>query len=281
MLLLAACHLAAQRGFDGTLNLIFQPAEEGLGGGRRMVEEGLFDQFPCDAVFALHDVPGYPTGQFGFRAGPFMASSDAVTITVKGRGGHGAMPAETIDPVVAGSAIVMALQTIVSRNIASTDSAVVSVGAFNAGNRRNVIPGEAVLQLTVRAHGSAVRERVLRRIVELARAQAESFGAQAQVDVQPVYPVLVNHERETAFARQVVQDWRGPQALIPEMEMQSGAEDFAYMLQERPGCYLIIGNGEAAAPLHSDGYDFNDACLPIGAAFWARLTRAWLPQAGA
>ncbi|MCJ0766149.1 M20 aminoacylase family protein [Variovorax terrae] len=281
MLLAAACHLAATRDFDGTLHLIFQPAEEGLGGGRRMIEDGLFDLFPCDAVFAMHNVPGLPAGRFGFRAGPFTASADTVVITVHGRGGHAAMPAETVDPVVVGSAIVMALQTVVSRNVASTDSAVVTVGAFQAGQAANVIPATASLQLTVRTHDAALRERVLRRVHEIAHAQAESFGARAEVVHTPVYPVLINHERETEFARRVALDWLGPEGLIADLPLQTGAEDFAYMLAARPGCYFVIGNGAGeggagAQPLHSPAYDFNDACLPIGAAFWARLARRYL-----
>lgn len=284
MLLMAARHLAATRCFDGTVHLIFQPAEEGLGGAHRMLQEGLLEEFPCDGIYAMHNMPGYPTGMFGIRPGPFTASADSVTLVVRGRGGHGAMPAETVDPIVAGSAIVMALQTVVSRNLASTDSAVITVGTFHSGQRRNVIPDEARLELTVRAHDSRVREKVLRRIAEVAQAQAQTFGAFAEFHHEPKYPVLVNHARESEIARNVVRDWLGEEALIGDLPMQSGSEDFAFMLEKIPGCYLIIGNGiegsdgRLRAPLHNATYDFNDDCLPVGAAFWVHLVQTCLSE---
>lgn len=282
MLLTAARHLAHTRQFDGTLNVIFQPAEEGLGGARKMMQEGLFQRFPCDAVFAMHNVPGFPAGQFGFRSGAFMASSDTVFITVHGKGGHGGMPAQAIDPIVVGASIVTALQTIVARNVVSTDSAVVSVGAFLAGNAPNVIPESAELRLTVRSHSTEVRDLLQRRITELVTAQAQSFGARAEVNYQRRYPVLMNHEIETRFARQVALDWLGAEGLIQDLPPQAGGEDFAFMLEEKPGCYLIMGNGEGehagahGCMVHNAGYDFNDACLPVGASYWVKLTEAYL-----
>jgi hippurate hydrolase len=282
MLLTAARHLARTRHFDGTLHLIFQPAEEGLGGARKMMEDGLFERFPCDAVFALHNVPGYPAGRFGFRSGAFMASSDTATITVHGKGGHGGMPAQAVDPVVVGASIVMALQTIVARNVDPTDSAVVTVGAFLAGNAPNVIPGTAELRLTIRSHSPRVRDLLQQRITDLAQAQAASYGARAQVDYQRRYPVLVNHEAETAHARRVALEWLGPEGLIQDLQPQSGAEDFAYILEQTPGCYLIMGNGDGehagahGCMVHNAAYDFNDACLPMGATYWVKLTEDFL-----
>lgn len=282
MLLTAARHLAATRQFDGTLNLIFQPAEEGLAGARRMIEDGLFQRFPCDAVFAMHNVPGFPTGRFGFRSGGFMASSDTVIITVHGKGGHGGIPAPAVDPVVAGASIVMALQSIVARNIEPTDSAVVTVGAFLAGDAPNVIPGTAELRLTVRSHSPVVRDLLERRITDIAQAQAQSYGATATVDYQRRYPVLVNHEAETEQARRVALDWLGPDGLIADLMPQFGAEDFAYILEQRPGCYLIMGNGAGehagahGCMVHNAGYDFNDDCLPLGASYWVKLTEEFL-----
>lgn len=282
MLLTAARHLAQTRQFSGTLNLIFQPAEEGLGGAKSMMADGLFERFPCDAVFAMHNVPGFPAGKFGFRSGAFMASSDTAIITVQGKGGHGGIPSLAIDPVVVGASIVMALQTIVARNVDAADSAVVSVGAFLAGNAPNVIPGSAELRLTIRSHRPSVRDLLQRRISELAQAQAASFGASVTVDYQRQYPVLVNHEKETAYARGIALSWLGPEGLIEDLPPQAGAEDFAYVLEQQAGCYLIMGNGDAASDaahacmIHNAGYDFNDACLPVGAAYWVRLTEDFL-----
>jgi len=280
MLLAAARHLAENRQFDGTLVVIFQPAEEGDGGAQRMLEDGLFERFPCDAVFAMHNMPGLPTGKFGFRAGPFMASTDTVTIRVDGVGGHGAMPHKAVDPVLVGSAIVMALQSIVARNVDPLDTAVVTVGAFHAGQAANVIPDHAELQLSVRALKPAVRDQLIARITTLAEAQAESFGARATVEVDEAqrFPALINHAEATAFARQVAFDWLGEDGLIADMAPLTGSEDFAVMLERCPGCYLIIGNGdgEGGCMVHNPGYDFNDACLPLGASYWVRLVESFL-----
>lgn len=280
MLLAAAKYLAQHPAFEGTLTLIFQPAEEGDGGARRMLEDGLFERFPCDAVFAMHNMPGLPVGKFGFRSGPFMASTDTVTIRIHGVGGHGAMPHKAIDPVLVGAAIVMALQSVVARNIDPLDCAVVSVGAFHAGIAANVIPEHAELQLSVRALTLAVRDQLIERITALAQAQAASFGATVQVLVDEAqrFPPLVNHEQPTAFARQVALDWLGSEGVIGETAPLTGSEDFAVMLQHCPGSYLLIGNGdgEGGCMVHNPGYDFNDDCLALGASYWVRLVEAFL-----
>jgi hippurate hydrolase len=285
-ILLAAARCLAEEGrFDGTLHLIFQPAEEGLGGGRRMVEEGLFELFPCDAVFALHNMPGMPVGQFGFRAGAFMPSSDTVIVTVQGKGGHGSAPHLAADPVVAAAHIIVALQTIVSRNVDPREMAVISVGAIHGGDAPNVIPDKVEMRLTVRAFRPETREMLRQRITELVQAQAQTLGVQAQVDYHWRYPSLINDEASTAFARQVALDWLGEQGIMPSLEPLTGSEDFSFMLQACPGCYLIVGNGQGehhhtgGCMVHNPGYDFNDAILPIAASYWVQLANAFLKPA--
>ncbi len=280
ILLAAAKHLARSREFDGTLVLIFQPAEEGDGGARRMLEDGLFELFPCDAIFALHNMPGLPTGKFGFLPGPFMASTDTLTISVKGVGGHGAMPHKATDAILAGAAIVQALQSVVSRNVNPLDCAVVSVGSFHAGIAPNVIPDHAELQLSVRALKPEVRDLLIERISAVAQAQAASFGATATVEVDEAqrFPALINDAKSTAFARQVAEDWLGADGLVTDMTPLTGSEDFAVMLEQCPGCYLLIGNGdgEGGCMVHNPGYDFNDDCLALGASYWVRLVESFL-----
>jgi hippurate hydrolase len=270
MLLAAAKHLALHGDFDGTLNLIFQPAEEGAGGALKMMEDGLFERFPCDAIFAMHNMPGHPQGRLVFRAGPTMASSDYVTITVRGRGGHGGMPHRADDPVVAASAIVMALQTIVSRNTDPLQPVVITVGAFNAGHANNVIPDAATLEVGVRALDPAVRRATEQRIKALVKAQAESFNVRADVDWRPGYAVLVNSEPETRFATEVAIRHFGAARVDPNGAMLTGSEDFAFMLERVPGCYLFVGNGAGDEPgacmVHNPAYDFNDDNVAAGAA---------------
>lgn len=279
-LLAAARHLALQGRFNGTVHLIFQPAEEGLGGARVMIEDGLFEKFPCDAVFAFHNMPGYPAGKLGFRAGSFMASSDTVTVKVQGKGGHGAMPQMSVDAVVAASYIVVALQSIVARNVDPRETAVISVGAIHGGDAPNVIADSVEMRLTVRAFSQAVREQLHRRIVEVIETQAAVLGASATIDYQWRYPALVNDAEMTAFAREVAADWAGEDAIVPDLAPLTGSEDFAYMLEQRPGCYLVIGNGEVGETggcmVHNPGYDFNDAILPVGASYWVRLVERFL-----
>ena len=275
MLLAAAKAIAQDVHFEGTLHLIFQPAEEGGGGAVRMMEDGLFEQHPCDAVFAMHNMPGVPTGHLVLRDGPAMASSDYVTIRVNGQGGHGAMPHRAADPLVAASAIVMALQTVVSRNVDPQQTAVVTVGAFHSGQANNVIPAQATLELSVRALEPQVRELLEQRIKALVLAQAESFGVHAEVDWKPGYCVLVNTPAETQFARRVALKLRGEAGVTLHGPALTGSEDFAFMLQRVPGSYVLIGNGDGdsagACMVHNPGYDFNDDNIATGAAFWQLL----------
>ncbi len=282
MLLAAAKHLAQHGRFSGTLNVIFQPAEEGLGGAKKMMEDGLFKQFPCDAIFAMHNMPGQPQGHLVLRDGSAMASSDNVTITLHGKGGHGAMPHLAIDPVVAGSAIVMGLQSIVARNIDPQHMAIITVGAFNAGVANNVIPQTATLRLSVRSLDREVRSLLEQRICELVQAQAKSYGVTAEIDYQRGYPVLVNHWAETEFARAVAEELVGPERVVRQGRALNGSEDFAFMLEEVPGSYVLIGNGDGsgdghgACMVHNPGYDFNDKNVAIGSAFWSLLVERYL-----
>lgn len=280
MLLAAAHHLAERGRFDGTLNLIFQPAEEGGGGALRMIEQGLFDKYPCDAIFAMHNMPGLPQGRLALREGAAMASSDYATITLTGIGGHGAMPHRAVDPIVAAASIVMALQTVVSRNIDPLQMAVVTVGAVHAGKANNVIPQSATLELSVRALDRGVRQHLEERIKALIAAQAESFGVKAQIDWRAGYAVLVNTPKETAFAREVAVELLGPERVTLQAPAVPGSEDFAFMLERVPGSYLLIGNGEGdshgACMVHNPGYDFNDGNVAVGAAYWVLLTERFL-----
>jgi len=282
MLLAAAKYLATDGHFDGTLNLIFQPAEEGLGGAKKMMDDGLFDRFPCDAIFAMHNMPGYRTGQFLVRDGAAMAASEKITITLQGVGGHGAMPHHACDPVVAGSAIVMGLQTIVSRNVAPLQMAVITVGAFQAGEANNVIPDTAVLKLSVRCLDRGVQRLLKQRIGELVDAQAQSYGVRAKIEYQMGYPVLVNTPAETALARAVAYELVGEANVIPQAEPQTGSEDFAFMLEQVPGSYVLVGNGDQASGghgacmVHNPGYDFNDDNIAYGSAYWVKLAETYL-----
>jgi len=278
ILLAAARQLAEAGDFSGTLNLIFQPAEEGLGGAVKMMDDGLFERHPCDAIFALHNSPGVPQGTLVFRDGPMMASSDAVKITLDGRGGHAAFPHRAADPVVAAASIIMALQTVVSRNVDPLLTAVVSVGTLHAGTAVNVIPETATIELSVRALDPEVRDLLEARIKALVQAQAESFGVRAQVDYHRGYAVLVNNKPETDFARQVALDLLGPGRVVLEGPQVTGSEDFSFMLQKRPGCYLLIGNGdgEGSCMVHNPGYDFNDDNIAAGSTYWVALAQRYL-----
>ena len=283
-MLLAAAKAIAQddskdASFEGTLNLIFQPAEEGGGGAVRMMEDGLFEQHPCDAVFAMHNMPGTPVGHFVFRDGAAMASSDYVTIRVHGTGGHGAMPHRAADPLVAAASIVMALQTIVSRNVDPLHTAVVTIGALHAGQANNVIPALATLELSVRTLDPQVRLLLEQRIKALVIAQAESFGVRAEIDWRKGYCVLVNSATETDFARLVALKLVGPERVTLHGPALTASEDFAFMLEKIPGSYLLIGNGDGdsagACMVHNPGYDFNDDNIATGAAYWKALVRTF------
>jgi len=281
-LLAAAQLLALTRGFSGTLNLIFQPAEEGLGGAQRMLADGLFERFPCDALYAFHNVPGYPAGLLGFRPGVIYNSSDTVIITVQGKGGHGAMPHTAVDPIVVAAHLVLALQTLVAREVDPNEFAVVTVGALHAGDAPNVIPASAELRLSVRARSPATRALLRERITAIATAQATVHGATATVDYRWRYPPTINDAAATAFARGVALEWLGDKGLIPDLPPLYASDDFSFMLEQVPGCYFVVGNGdltgrpENACTAHNPGYDFNDQILPLTASFFVKLAQKFL-----
>lgn len=279
MLLGAAKILAERKNFNGVVHLIFQPAEENFGGARLMIEDGLFDRFPCDAVFALHNDPTIPFGHFAFRDGPIMAAVDECKITVNGRGGHGAEPQDTADPIVAGASIIMALQTIVSRNVHPLDPTVVTVGAFHAGGASNVIPERAEMLLSIRSFDAKVRDQLEQRVRGIAEGQAASYGMTATVVYERGYNATINHKAETDFVRALAERFAGPDKIIEMERPTMGSEDFAYMLQARPGTYFFVGTQRTPddPPLHHPRYDFNDDILPIGTSFWVELAEAWLP----
>ena len=281
MLLGAARYLAQTRNFDGTVNLIFQPAEEGGGGGRVMVEEGLFKKFPVDAVYALHNWPGLAVGKMAVRAGAMMAATDEIKIKVRGTGGHAALPHLAVDPVVATAHIITALQTIASRNANPVDALVVSlcsmqtsqVGAFN------VIPGHVELIGTVRTFSAEMRVLAEKRIKEIATSVAQGLGASAEVEYRRGYPATVNTEKEAVFAAQVGEKVFGKGNVVTDGEPTMGGEDFSYMLQAKPGAYVFLGQGgqQGGCFLHNPGYDFNDEVIPLGAGYLAALVEESLP----
>ncbi len=280
MLLGAARHLAATRRFSGTLNLIFQPAEErGFdSGAKAMMADGLFERFPCDMVFAMHNHPGAPQGNLLMRPGPFLAAGDRVFITIKGTGGHAGRPHLAVDTLVAAAAIVMALQTVVSRNVDPAESAVVTVGRLRSGDALNVIPGEAEIGISVRSFSAAVRALLRERITALVNATAEGYGARAEIRYVEGYPVLENDAAAVALAGEVAVELVGADRVELEFPKMMGSEDFAYMLQVCPGALVRIGNGpsDGARGLHNARYDFHDGNLTVGAAFWSRLAERFL-----
>jgi hippurate hydrolase len=282
MLLGAAEHLAKTRRFSGTVHVYFQPAEEsGIdSGAKKMIEDGLFERFPCDAVFGMHNHPGAEPGVLLFRKGPFMSAGDKPIITIEGVGGHAARPHMTVDPVVVAASIVMALQTIVARNVDPSQAAVVTVGSMHAGTANNVISSTARLELSVRSFNPEVRALLKKRITELAESQAESYGAKAVVEYIEGYPVVVNSDTETDFAIEVARELVGDDKVVAQTDMLMGSEDFAFMLQKRPGTFLRIGNGvgEDGCMVHNPHYDFNDRNLTVGAAYWTRLVERYLGQ---
>jgi amidohydrolase len=280
MLLGAAQYLAATRQFEGTVHLIFQPAEEGGGGGRVMVEHGLFAKFPCDAVFALHNKPGIPVGEIAARAGPLLAASDRWDIRIKARGSHAAAPHLGVDPFVIGAQIVLALQTITSRNLDPLDSAVVTVGFVNGGTAYNVIPDGLHIGGTSRSFRPHVRDLIERRIGEIARGVAALHGASAEAEYRRNYPATINHAAETEFAAEVAAEICGVEHVLRDLPPSMGGEDFSFMLNACPGAMLWLGNGpgEDGCVLHNARYDFNDNALPIGASFLARLAERFLEK---
>ena len=292
MLLAAGRELAARRDFEGTVYLIFQPAEEDGGGAKVMMEEGLFERFPMEAVFGMHNWPGAPVGSFALSPGPVMASSNDFRITIRGRGSHAALPHNGIDPVPVACQLVLAFQTIVSRNLKPVEAGVVSVTMIHAGEATNVVPDSCELQGTVRTFSLEALDLVERRMRELAEHTCAAFGASCDFSFRRKYPPTVNSAAEAAFARQVMADIVGPQQVLAQ-EPTMGAEDFGFMLQARPGAYAFISNGDGAhremghgegpCTLHNPSYDFNDALLPLGATYWVRLAQRWLatPRPGA
>jgi hippurate hydrolase len=281
MLLGAAQQLAKTRNFSGTVHVVFQPAEEaGEGSGaQQMIADGLFERFPCDAIFGMHNHPGEPTGTLLFGAGPFMSASDTAIVRIRGRGGHAARPHLAVDPVLIAGSLIMALQTVVSRNIDPTQTAIVTVGTVHAGTAANVIPESAKLELSIRSFDEGVRAKLEQRIRELVSAHVLGYGGSVDIEYQRGYPVLVNSAAETAFAREVAQELVGPQRVVFPFGPVTGSEDFAYFLQHKPGCFLRIGNGEGCPMVHNAKYDFDDANLTVGAAYWTRLAERFLARA--
>ncbi len=276
MLLGAAKYLAETRNFAGRVALIFQPAEETGGGGGVMVEEGIMDRFDIAEVYALHNAPGNPVGQFHTTPGPIMAAVDIFSIDIQGRGGHGAMPHETADPVMAAVGIVQAIQTIVSRNHYAMDDLVVSVTQIHTGSADNIVPDSAWINGTVRTFDPEVQKMVIRRMEEIVAGQAAAYGVEATLDYQTQYPATINDAERAAFAAGVAADIAPTE---PEGGREMGAEDFSYMLQARPGAYLFVGNGDSAG-LHHPRYEFNDETAPYGASFFARIAEKALPLPG-
>ncbi|CAN7615386.1 M20 family metallopeptidase [Pseudoduganella sp. LjRoot289] len=290
MLLGAAHHLAQQRDFDGTVYLIFQPAEEGGAGARRMIEDGLFERFPMDAVYGMHNWPGMAAGTFGVCEGPMMASSNEFHVTVRGKGAHAAQPHKGIDPIMVAIHIAQAWQTVITRNKSPLDTAVLSITQIHAGSATNVIPDDAKLVGTVRTFTTEVLDLVEERMRMLAEHIAAGFDAEVEFTFKRNYPPLVNHAQETRFAVEVMKAVAGDGMVDDKIEPTMGAEDFAFFLQEKPGCYIFLGNGEGdhrdgghglgPCVLHNASYDFNDNLLPIGASFWVRLAETALPRQG-
>ncbi|HTR08470.1 MAG TPA: M20 aminoacylase family protein [Paraburkholderia sp.] len=280
ILLAAAKRLAERRDFDGTLNLIFQPDEENLCGAKAMIADGLFERFPCDAVYALHNMPGVPAGTFRVLPGSVSLSSDVADVTLKGVGGHGAMPHRVKDPIVAAAALVTALQTIVARNVAPDEPAVVSVGYIRGGATHNVIPETVTLGLNIRAARPDTRALVEARVREIVALTAQAHGVEAHIDYRQLTPPMINAPEETALAQQVCAELVGEQNVVMQAPKGlNGSEDFAWMLDAVPGCYLLLGNGEGefgGCMVHNPGYDFNDQVLPLGAACWVRLAQRFL-----
>ncbi len=281
MLLGAAKHLAASKNFKGTVNLIFQPAEEGGGGGELMIKEGLFEMFPVDSVYGLHNWPGMPAGTFGVGSGPIMAAADMFDLTINGRGGHAAFPDQCIDPIVVASQVVSALQTITSRNTHPVDSVVISVTQIHAGDAYNVIPDSVRMHGTVRTFQTETRDKIPSSMLRVAEGVCAAYGTTCELNYMSGYPTTINSVPETEISAKAVVDLLGEDKIILNPTPSMGAEDFSYMLEARPGCYVWLGigpgKGEAGCMLHSSRYDFNDDVLPTGASYWVKLVENELP----
>ena len=281
MLLGAAKHLAASKNFKGTVNLIFQPAEEGGGGGELMIKEGLFEMFPVDSVYGLHNWPGMPAGTFGVGSGPIMAAADMFDLPINGRGGHAAFPDQCIDPIVVASQVVSALQTITSRNTHPVDSVVISVTQIHAGDAYNVIPDSVRMHGTVRTFQTETRAKIPSSMLRVAEGVCAAYGTTCELNYMSGYPTTINSVPETEISAKAVVDLLGEDKIILNPTPSMGAEDFSYMLEARPGCYVWLGigpgKGEAGCMLHSSRYDFNDDVLPTGASYWVKLVENELP----
>ncbi|MDP1656471.1 MAG: M20 aminoacylase family protein [Hylemonella sp.] len=285
MLLAAAQHFAKERHFDGTVYLIFQPAEEGGGGAREMMRDGLFEKFPMEAVFGMHNWPGMPAGSFAVSAGPVMASSNEFKITIRGKGGHAALPHNAVDPIPVACQMVQAFQTIISRNKKPIDAGVISVTMIHAGEATNVIPDSCELQGTVRTFTLEVLDLIEQRMRQIAEHTSAAFGVNCEFEFERNYPPTINSAHEAEFSRKVMAGIVGEDRVLHQ-EPTMGAEDFAYMLQAKPGAYCFIGNGDGVhremghgggpCTLHNPSYDFNDELIPLGATYWVRLVEAWL-----
>jgi hippurate hydrolase len=285
MLLAAAKHLATHRNFDGTVYLVFQPAEEGGGGAREMIKDGLFEKFPMEAMFGAHNWPGMQAGQFAVKPGPVFASSNEFKITLKGKGSHAAMPHLGVDPVPAACQLVTAFQTIISRNKRPIDPGVISVTMINAGEATNVVPDSVVMEGTVRTFTLELLDLLERRMKDMTEQLAGAFELTAEFEFRRNYPPTINHVAETAFVRGVLTDMVGADN-VQEFEPTMGAEDFSYYLLNKPGCYFLIGNGDGEhragghglgpCMLHNPSYDFNDDLIPLGGSMWVRMAEAWL-----
>lgn len=288
MLLGAAHYLSKYKEFDGTIYLIFQPAEEGGGGARRMIEDGMFEKYPMNAVFGMHNWPGAAVGTFGVTPGPMMASSNEFEVIVRGKGAHAAQPHKGIDPIIVAIQMAQSWQTVVSRNASPLESAVLSVTQIHSGSATNVIPDEATLIGTVRAFSTEMIDLIEKRMRTIAEHTAAAFDAQVDFRFKRNYPPLINHIKETAFAAEVMRSVVGTDNVDAQVEPTMGAEDFSFMLQAKPGCYAFIGNGDGGhrdmghglgpCNLHNPSYDFNDDLLPIGATYWVRLAEAYLKK---
>ncbi|GIX25932.1 MULTISPECIES: M20 aminoacylase family protein [Caldimonas] len=285
MLLAAAKHFSTHRNFDGTVYLIFQPAEEGGGGAREMIKDGLFERFPMEAIFGMHNWPGMAVGQFAIKTGPIFASSNEFRILIRGKGGHAALPHNTVDPVPVACQMVQGFQTILTRNKRPIDAGVISVTMIHAGEATNVVPDACEIQGTVRTFTLEVLDLIEQRMGDIARHTAAAYGCEVDFSFHRNYPPTINHPDETAFVRRVMADVVGPENVL-EFEPTMGAEDFSYFLQHKPGAYFLIGNGDGThresghglgpCVLHNPTYDFNDELIPLGATLWVRLAEAWL-----
>lgn len=288
MLLAAAKYIASHNDFAGTVYFIFQPAEEGLGGAKKMIEDGLFKLFPMQAVFGMHNWPNMPTGHFGLRSGAIMASSNTFAINIQGKGAHGAMPHLGADPVMAAVHIAQGLQSIISRNVDPLENAVLSITQIHTGSADNVIPDTAQLRGTVRTFSTSTLDLIEQQLNTISQQSAKAMGCEVEIKFDRRYPPTVNHPKETQFCSQLLKNWLGNEQVTDPVTPSMGAEDFSFMLEEVPGCYLFLGNGDGdhrmaghglgPCTLHNGSYDFNDQLIPIGATYWVKLAKEWLKQ---